>query len=229
MRKTITLVVVSIALPALAIDWPQWRGPNRNGVNPEKNLLEKWPEGGPKLLWRANGIGGGFSSVATSEGVLYTLGDLKDACYLIALDLKAAPSSYHAQKGQAYTHAIIQPIGYLHRRWKFVPIEHVSDPKQVDEKCHDEGQAESGLAIGGPRLQRHAVGFHYTGHECDANDEPAFQAHPGQVSYPDYTIPILQRANSFYIRKFPSKKQMIDMVNITCVLVESRQKDRRPH
>ena len=88
MRRTITLFVVSIALPALAIDWPQWRGPNRDGVNPEKNLLENWPADGPKLLWRASGVGGGFSSIAISEGVLYTIGDLKDACYLIALDLQ---------------------------------------------------------------------------------------------------------------------------------------------
>jgi len=88
MRIIFCTLITSFALNTLAIDWPQWRGPNRDGVNPEKNLLETWPEGGPKLLWRASGVGGGFSSVATSEGVLYTLGDLKDACYLIALDLK---------------------------------------------------------------------------------------------------------------------------------------------
>ena len=88
MRITTFILISSFTLSTLAIDWPQWRGPNRDGVNPEKNLLEKWPEGGPKLLWRAIGVGGGFSSVATSDGVLYTLGDLRDACYLIALDLK---------------------------------------------------------------------------------------------------------------------------------------------
>ena len=88
MRITTFILVSSFTLSTLAIDWPQWRGPNRDGVNPEKNLLEKWPEGGPKLLWRDGGVGGGFSSVATSDGVLYTLGDLRDACYLFALDPK---------------------------------------------------------------------------------------------------------------------------------------------
>ena len=97
MRIIIGTLITSFAFNTLAIDWPQWRGPNRDGVNPEKNLLEKWPEGGPKLLWRAIGVGGGFSSVATSEGILYTLGDLKDACYLIALDLKGK----HLWKGRA--------------------------------------------------------------------------------------------------------------------------------
>ena len=73
---------------ALARDWPQWRGPNRDGVSAEKGLLAAWPEGGPQLLWRAEGAGAGFSSVVTSGGVVYTLGDLEDGCYLIALDTK---------------------------------------------------------------------------------------------------------------------------------------------
>ena len=37
----------------LAADWPQWRGPARDGVSPEKGLLRKWPEGGPKLAWKS--------------------------------------------------------------------------------------------------------------------------------------------------------------------------------
>ncbi len=80
------LVTLTLVSTALAVDWPQWRGPDRDGVNQEKNLLETWPESGPKMLWRTSGVGDGFSSIATSEGVLYTLGDLKDACYLIALN-----------------------------------------------------------------------------------------------------------------------------------------------
>tara|TARA_Y100000588_G_scaffold394670_1_gene516466 strand:+ start:22027 stop:23328 length:1302 start_codon:yes stop_codon:yes gene_type:complete len=88
MRKLIVLSLISLTLPALAIDWPQWRGPNRDGINTEKNLLDEWPEDGPKLLWRAKGVGAGFSSVVSSGGVLYTLGDVDDACYLIALDTK---------------------------------------------------------------------------------------------------------------------------------------------
>src|SRR4051812_47288887 len=34
------------------LDWPQWRGPNRDGVSTETGLLETWPEAGPKVLWR---------------------------------------------------------------------------------------------------------------------------------------------------------------------------------
>src|SRR5687767_2178712 len=43
-------------------DWPQWRGPNRDGVSAETGLLRQWPEGGPKVLWTA-ATGEGFSSV----------------------------------------------------------------------------------------------------------------------------------------------------------------------
>src|SRR5437870_1821082 len=34
-----------------ADDWPQWRGPKRDGVSKETGLLKSWPAGGPKLLW----------------------------------------------------------------------------------------------------------------------------------------------------------------------------------
>lgn len=53
-------------------DWPQFRGPERNGFSPEKGLLRSWPEGGPKVLWRKP-VGGGFSSITVAKGVLYTM------------------------------------------------------------------------------------------------------------------------------------------------------------
>ena len=86
MRTLLSLIVFISALPALhALDWPQFRGPNRDGVSPDQGLAAGWPEGGPELLWTAKGVGGGYSSVATADGVLYTLGDEQDACYLYAL------------------------------------------------------------------------------------------------------------------------------------------------
>lgn len=55
-------------------DWPQWRGPNRDGISRETGLLKSWPEGGPPLAWRAQGAGEGYSSFAVAGGRLYTLG-----------------------------------------------------------------------------------------------------------------------------------------------------------
>ena len=70
---------------ALADSWPQWRGQNRDGKSSETGLLQSWPEGGPPLAWRSDGLGGGFSSVAVAGGRIYTLGDQGDAQYAIAV------------------------------------------------------------------------------------------------------------------------------------------------
>lgn len=58
-------------LPA-GTDWPQFRGPQQNGVSPEKGLLRSWPESGPKVLWKKP-IGSGFSTVSVVGDALYTL------------------------------------------------------------------------------------------------------------------------------------------------------------
>ena len=47
------LLILFVAVSVFASDWPQWRGPNRDGVSLERGLLSTWPEGGPKLLWNA--------------------------------------------------------------------------------------------------------------------------------------------------------------------------------
>ncbi|MGL4555200.1 MAG: PQQ-binding-like beta-propeller repeat protein [Gemmataceae bacterium] len=63
----------------LAADWPQWRGPDRTGLSAETGLLKEWPKGGPALLWKATGLGGGYSTPSVVGTKLYVLGakDLK--------------------------------------------------------------------------------------------------------------------------------------------------------
>jgi outer membrane protein assembly factor BamB len=58
--------------PAAGADWPQFRGPQQNGVSVEKELLRSWPEGGPKVVWKKP-IGSGFSMVTAVGDALYTL------------------------------------------------------------------------------------------------------------------------------------------------------------
>src|SRR5262245_47830277 len=67
-------------------DWGQFRGPNRDGLSPDTGLLKQWPAGGPTLLWKSTGFGGGFSSVVVAGKVLYTLGDTNGAACLIAVN-----------------------------------------------------------------------------------------------------------------------------------------------
>jgi len=54
-----------------------WRGPRRNGIYDEKNLLKKWPENGPNLLWSFEGLGYGHSSPAVANHKIYVTG-IKD-------------------------------------------------------------------------------------------------------------------------------------------------------
>ncbi|MFQ6034260.1 MAG: PQQ-binding-like beta-propeller repeat protein [Sedimentisphaerales bacterium] len=70
-----------------ADDWPQFRGPNRDGKSAETGLLKEWPNGGPKLLWEVFGLGIGFSSVAVADGFVYTTGMPNSEGFLFAYDL----------------------------------------------------------------------------------------------------------------------------------------------
>jgi outer membrane protein assembly factor BamB len=82
----LALVFTNVATAATNdASWPQWRGPNRDGVSPETGLLDVWPEEGPKLLWEAKGLGKGYSSVVISDGRIFTLGQQKDGAMLVAL------------------------------------------------------------------------------------------------------------------------------------------------
>src|SRR6266851_1327686 len=84
------LAALALAIPlvALGADWPQWRGPDRNGVSKEKGLLQQWPEGGPQLVWTYKDAGTGFTSPAIVGGKVYTMGARKDEECVIALDDK---------------------------------------------------------------------------------------------------------------------------------------------
>ncbi|MBI3462377.1 MAG: hypothetical protein HY000_04860, partial [Planctomycetes bacterium] len=53
-------------------EWPQFLGPQRNGLSNETGLLDSWPEQGPKIVWRAAG-GVGMSGLAVSRGRVLTL------------------------------------------------------------------------------------------------------------------------------------------------------------
>jgi outer membrane protein assembly factor BamB len=65
--------VVCLGWLLIAADWPQWRGPNRDGISQETGLLAQWPEGGPKLLWQVKDLGAGYSTPAVVGERLYVI------------------------------------------------------------------------------------------------------------------------------------------------------------
>ena len=62
---------------AVADDWPQWLGSQRDGVWREKGVLTKFPPGGPKVLWRKD-IGGGYAGPSVADGLLYVTDRILD-------------------------------------------------------------------------------------------------------------------------------------------------------
>jgi outer membrane protein assembly factor BamB len=79
--------LAALALPALAADWPQWRGPDRNDVSKETGLLKSWPKDGPKLLWTFKNAGAGYSCPAVVGDHLYCAGSGDKGEFVFALDV----------------------------------------------------------------------------------------------------------------------------------------------
>ncbi|MFN8206051.1 MAG: PQQ-binding-like beta-propeller repeat protein [Bacteroidales bacterium] len=64
----------------------QWRGPNRNGIYPDKNLLASWPENGPALLWVTNDLEAGYGSPVVFEDRIFVNGEVDSTSYLFSFD-----------------------------------------------------------------------------------------------------------------------------------------------
>jgi outer membrane protein assembly factor BamB len=88
---------------AVAADWPQWRGPNRDDVSKEAALLKSWPKDGPKLLWTVTDAGVGYSAPAVVGDRLYTQGAEGDKEFIYALDLKTQKKAWSTEVGPLFT------------------------------------------------------------------------------------------------------------------------------
>jgi outer membrane protein assembly factor BamB len=95
----LAIAIAGAGAAGLARDWPQWRGPDRDGISTETGLLAAWPDGGPKLLWEADGFGKGMASVAVSDGKLYTLGLLKGKTHLVCASAADGAVAWTAEVG----------------------------------------------------------------------------------------------------------------------------------
>ncbi len=74
---------------AAAADWPQWRGPERDGKSAETGVIKGgWEKNPPKLLWMSSGMGNGYSGVAVVGDRIYTTGDLEGGQGVVAADAR---------------------------------------------------------------------------------------------------------------------------------------------
>jgi outer membrane protein assembly factor BamB len=81
-----SLLTVLVSGQAPRSDWPQWRGPDRNGLSRESGLMREWPPSGPPLVWSASNLGGGYGSVAVTGDRVFVQGLVGRDSVLSALD-----------------------------------------------------------------------------------------------------------------------------------------------
>ncbi len=98
------LLALFLLVPlTLAAQWRQWRGPDRTGISSETGLADSWPEGGPRQLWTAAGLGEGFASFAVSGGRLFTQGQRAGRQYVIAVDEATGKKLWEVPNGRGYS------------------------------------------------------------------------------------------------------------------------------
>ena len=85
-RFLLFVVLFFTVLNSTGQDISQWRGPNRDGIYPDKDLLNVWPEAGPKLLWLTEVLGNGYSSPVIADGKLYINGEIDSISHVFAFD-----------------------------------------------------------------------------------------------------------------------------------------------
>ena len=90
------------AVAQTAALWPQWRGPNRDGISKETGLLKQWPAEGPPLVWKASGAGRGYSSFSIADGKLYTMGLRGDREFVVAFDVATGKEAWATAHGSAF-------------------------------------------------------------------------------------------------------------------------------
>jgi len=138
MKPAPVLLLLFLGLPILtainrADDWPQWRGPNRDGVWRETGILETFPPGGLKFLWRVP-VGPGFSSTVVAEGRVY----------LIHSELMCPNAKERVQCFDAATGKVLWTFAYdvNYPDWAFTPepgMGPAATPIVLDKKLYTLG------------------------------------------------------------------------------------------
>ncbi|MFC0876074.1 PQQ-binding-like beta-propeller repeat protein [Saccharicrinis sp. FJH2] len=103
--KSIKLMVILFLLcsvTGLAQIESAWRGPDRNGIYPDKGLLTQWPEDGPEIIWHYDNLGEGYSSASFYNDKIYMSGNEDTTGYIYVLDMNGS-LLWKKPYGRAYT------------------------------------------------------------------------------------------------------------------------------
>jgi len=99
-RSLCLLALFSFSTLAQEPHWNQWRGPNSTNHSFSTGIANSWGEEGPKLLWKVNTVGNGYSSVSLYGDTMFTMGDLDNQCYVFALDRNTGKEIWRAHIGK---------------------------------------------------------------------------------------------------------------------------------
>jgi len=97
----VACAVVTVAAQAPSTDWPQWRGPERNGASRETGLLREWPQSGPAVVWSASQLGAGYGSVAVAGSRVFVQGMKNRQSVVTSLDRAAGKAAWSVALGSA--------------------------------------------------------------------------------------------------------------------------------
>lgn len=103
-----------LTMQAPAADWPQWRGPQGDGISRETGLLKQWPAGGPKKLWET-ALGSGYSAPSIVGGRIFVAYQKDGQQWATALEEKTGKELWKVQSGKEYKNASfdgprVQPV-----------------------------------------------------------------------------------------------------------------------
>src|SRR5262245_35045376 len=103
-RRMTLASAIWFALATLhAADWPQWRGPNRNGLSSETGLLQQWPSAGPGRVGPFAPLGAGYGSVAVSGNAIFVQGAKDRQSVVFALNRADGKGLWSQALGRAGT------------------------------------------------------------------------------------------------------------------------------
>ena len=102
MSRCLGLILFLFAIIASAADWPQWRGPDRDGKSSDTGLLDSWPKGGPHLLWKVQDLGEGYSGPAIVGDRLYIQGQQGGQQFVMAYGVHTGKQLWKTPAGNSY-------------------------------------------------------------------------------------------------------------------------------
>lgn len=109
-RFPLSALALSLTLlaagPAAALDWPQFRGVNRDGISAETDLPRSWPAEGPRVVWK-RAIGEGYSAISVAGDRLYTMDSDGTTEYVVALEAGSGKEVWRVAAGPK----LIDPMG----------------------------------------------------------------------------------------------------------------------